>query len=207
MSVCKYCNKEVSSNLLGGHVRWCDKNPRIEEYRDGINTGKKLNISEETRLVRNAKISALWKSGRYEGKIQGFNRSHTIQAKKLMSQKALASKHRRIKKNTINYNGIILDSKWEVYLAERLDSLSIRWIRPDPIEWKDNEGKVHNYFPDFYLIDYNLYIEVKNDYLYRIQEEKISGIKKNYSNIIFLLSEQECKNFRPGSSVDRTPVF
>lgn len=61
----------------------------------------------------------------------------------------------------IPYKGIILQSQWELKVAIFLDSRNILWERPTKSFDYTFEDKVLQYFPDFYLTDYNLYIEVK----------------------------------------------
>ncbi len=59
------------------------------------------------------------------------------------------------------YNGFLMHSSWETLTAKWLDKHSIKWIRVVkgiPYIWKNAE---HLYFPDFFLPDYNKYIEVK----------------------------------------------
>lgn len=112
-----------------------------------------------------------------------------------MSISALASNHRRLKKGVLYYKGILLDSSWELALAKRLDFLNIEWIRPDPIKWKDDEGIIHNYFPDFYLPKYDLYLDPKNPAAYNSQKEKIDCLKKQLTNLIILVTLDECKTY------------
>ncbi len=122
-------------------------------------------------------------------------KNHTGQSKLLMSERALASPHRRLKRKMIKYKDVWLDSTWELALAEKLDELMIRWVRPDPIPWTDLAGVDHNYFPDFYLPDFNLFLDPKNPYALSVQSEKINILKKRYKNIIFIDSLEKCKNF------------
>ena len=59
------------------------------------------------------------------------------------------------------YNNTVLKGSWEVKIAELLDNNDIVWtnkITPIPYFWKNDW---HLYFPDFYLPDFDLYIEVK----------------------------------------------
>ena len=121
---------------------------------------------------------------------------HTEETKEIIRQKALASKHRRLRKGMVMYKGIWLDSSWEYELAKRLDELEIRWERPAPIGWVDKKGTTHNYFPDFYLLDYDLFLDPKNPAAYENQKEKIKILEKTYKNIIFITSLSECKNFK-----------
>jgi len=64
-------------------------------------------------------------------------------------------------RNTIDYKGIQLQSKWELKVAEFLDLKSIAWERPTMGHEYQFEGQVRLYFPDFYLPQHSLYIEVK----------------------------------------------
>lgn len=65
----------------------------------------------------------------------------------------------------IIYNGIRLDSTFELSVAKSLDYNHIKWSRPNFMYWFDWRGKIHRYFPDFYLPDYDVYLDPKNDYL------------------------------------------
>lgn len=66
---------------------------------------------------------------------------------------------------TIEYNGIKLDSQYEFIVANELDINSIKWERPTYFLWEDSNGLTHRYYPDFYLPEYNVYLDPKNDYL------------------------------------------
>ena len=62
--------------------------------------------------------------------------------------------------------------KWELELAKILNNENIYWIRKVYLTYMKNEiAKI--YCPDFYLPDYNKYIEVKG-YFSQIDKEKIS---------------------------------
>ena len=69
------------------------------------------------------------------------------------------------KSNYTKLDGSIvsMDSTWEVMMANRFDELNVDWKR-DPsmkLSYKTRGGRKRNYIPDFYLPDYDLYIEVK----------------------------------------------
>lgn len=58
-------------------------------------------------------------------------------------------------------NIILLESSWEEKLAKYLDMSNIEWSRPKPISYvKDGINRL--YYPDFFLPDYELYIDPKN---------------------------------------------
>jgi hypothetical protein len=58
---------------------------------------------------------------------------------------------------------VLMDSTWEVAMAERLDHLKIEWERKEDMKltYYSKTGRKRNYIPDFYLPDYDTYIEVK----------------------------------------------
>ena len=185
---------------IANHVLWCEQNPNINVQKSNLHGRTKL--MEESRRESgflNAASKAKILGESYVSPLKGIPnthfKNHTDETIKKIKDKALASDHRRLRKGTILYKGILLDSSWELELAKRLDFLNINWIRPKNLKWKDQNGIEHNYFPDFYLIDYDLYLDPKNPAAFINQKEKIEILNKTYSNIVFLKTLQECKNF------------
>ena len=69
----------------------------------------------------------------------------------------------------IEYNGYRFHSSWEVIVAKFLDANEIAWSRkvtPAEYLW---EGKKHLYFPDFYLPQLDVYVEVKG---YEVKKDR-----------------------------------
>lgn len=91
----------------------------------------------------------------------------------------------------------MLDSSWEEALAKRLDELSVAWERPGPIQWVDLAGRIRNYFPDFYLPQYQLYLDPKNYGARLTQKEKLSWLQANRNDVIILHTLEECTTFMP----------
>jgi len=85
------------------------------------------------------------------------------------------------------------DSSWEDAMAIRLDELNINWDRPKAIQY-ELDGKLRNYFPDFYLPDYDLYLDPKNPYCYEQQKAKLEIVSKMI-NLKIITSLIECKQF------------
>ena len=86
-----------------------------------------------------------------------------------------------------------LESTWELKVAEYLDNNNIEWIRPKFLYWNDS-GIKRRYFPDFYLKEYNLYLDPKNNFLLKKDSRKIKRvIKENKINLI-LIKENDIKN-------------
>lgn len=87
------------------------------------------------------------------------------------------------------YKGITLESSWELIIAKYLDLLNIRWIRPSPLQWIDEKNKLRLYYPDFYLSDYNLYLDPKNPYCMKLDAIKMEYFKDKMKLIFGPLKE------------------
>ena len=205
---CKYCNLSLDSmnaSNRANHSRWCTKNPKRSEYV-AKNNGSQLRTIEAI-----TKRAAGIKQAHLDGKYDECNKlakgkpgkPHTEKTKQHLKEKALASPHRRLVRSIRKYtqkDGTIvsLDSSWEEALAIRLDELNVNWIRPGPIKWIDDNGITHNYFPDFYLVDFDLYLDPKNPYAIKAQESKIKCLTKQIKNLIIIKGLEECKNYTIG---------
>ena len=66
------------------------------------------------------------------------------------------------------YNGVMLESSYELAVAQDLDANNIKWVRPKRFYWVDDTGKRRHYTPDFYLPEYDVYLDPKNSYLIEI---------------------------------------
>lgn len=73
----------------------------------------------------------------------------------------------------VNENkNVVLQSSWEVKIAEWLDTNNINWTRPAVrVKWYDPIlQKYRTYLPDFYLPLYDFYLDVKNPI--KMEEDK-----------------------------------
>ena len=149
--------------------------------------------SIKENAIRNKR---LWE----EGKLKGHKCSEEQKQKlsKIAIERSYWS-HRS--KEPIIYESKIagkinLDSYWELYVAQRLDILNVKWYRPKIyLEYYTKDDKLRYYCPDFYVESYNCFIEVKSPYIAQRQNEngKIDYLKNNYNFIIWLESEEACK--------------
>jgi hypothetical protein len=78
--------------------------------------------------------------------------------------------------NPYEQKEVLLESSWEVKVAEHLISRGIRWVRPAPLEWIDSNNINRLYFPDFHLPDHDLYLDPKNPYCMKKDKEKLDYI-------------------------------
>ena len=190
---------------MANHSRWCDKNPKRKDYVKALANN---NIEAMNSARKESGCCNQYTKARLEGKPipespnKGkpgtfLGKKHSKETKELMKEKALASTHRRLRRGIIEYKGVMLESSWELALAERLDELKIKWERPEPLKWVDQDGITHNYFPDFYLPEYDIYIDPKNPHAVAAQKDKINILKSTYNNLIFIHDLNECRAFTP----------
>lgn len=78
---------------------------------------------------------------------------------------------------------VILESSWELTIAKLLDEKSITWTRPKSLTWFDSNNNSHQYYPDFYLPEYEVFLDPKNDYCMSLDKEKMEYIEKKYKII------------------------
>lgn len=164
---CQHCGKECKSlNSLINHERLCKENSnrqespfvnfnknRIEYSNQFIKAkqeGYEIIVSEETRK----KISLNW-----------LGKHHKTETKELI-QKTIDDKIKNNKWHNnfgikIKYKNDYFDSSWEIEFVKYLDSKNIKWKRPkNAFNYYWNNSN-HKYYPDIYLPEYNLYIEIK----------------------------------------------
>lgn len=80
------------------------------------------------------------------------------------------------------YRDILMDSQWEVDIAQWMDDHGIQWRRDRKMvfRWMDATGKSRRYHPDFYLPDHDLYLDPKNKYLIEKDRFKIETVMKTH---------------------------
>lgn len=162
---CKYCGKETKPLGLSPHERLCPSNPdkKKEDHpsfgRKGTNQFIKnpdLRTSEDIRLKISKTMSGRKLSNKHKNSI---SKAMKIAVKENPDSYSASNVSGRVK--LYEYNGIKLKGTWELKVAKWLDSQAIKWTNLiDPFEYEWN-GDTHLYFPDFYLEEYDLYIEVK----------------------------------------------
>jgi hypothetical protein len=89
-------------------------------------------------------------------------------------------------------SGQSVQGTWEKNVAEELIKNNIVWER---VKTKNHifqyilNGKLKRYTPDFYLPQYNLYLEIKG-YWWGRDKEKMEAVKRSYPNTKFLVIEK-----------------
>lgn len=81
---------------------------------------------------------------------------------------------------------VCLQSSYELLCSQILDKLQIKWIRPSYLRYGEKK-----YYPDFYLVDYEIYLDPKNDYLIKKDKPKIESASLENKVKIYMLSQEQ----------------
>lgn len=86
------------------------------------------------------------------------------------------------------YNGIWMDSRWEVMIAKFLDNHQVSWMRDRTkvfFNYIDDNNVKRFYYPDFYLPKFDLYLDPKNSYKQMLDETKLQKVlEQNRLNLM-----------------------
>jgi predicted nuclease of restriction endonuclease-like RecB superfamily len=99
------------------------------------------------------------------------------------------------------YKDVILDSTWELTFVKRCDSMSIIWERKYVgFSYIDIHGNQRKYYPDFYLPEFEVWVEIKGYWTSEIKHKIESATKKNNLNLIVLDKLDDIRNFTQPST-------
>ncbi len=162
---CRHCGKECkNANSHSNHERCCPANlgrvyKNNKTGRAGGNqftTGKVTKMSDEAiDKIRQANLGKKWSE---ERKLQ---HSLTMKQAVLDNPDSYSKNNVSGRVKLVEYNGIRLKGSWELKVAKWLDENNISWeteVNPQPYIWNNSW---HLYFPDFFLKEQDVYIEVK----------------------------------------------
>ena len=178
---CSFCNKVCkNANSLRNHERLCKVNPNRQILKSNLidyHEKVKLGLIDKHATNQYTKAKLLGKeyviSDETRKKISDANSGRKLSPKTI--EKLKISMRAAVQRNPdsytasnisgrtpiIVYNGIKLKGTWEVETAKWLDGQNISWtnvITGFDYEWNN---ATHLYYPDFYLPEFNCYIEVK----------------------------------------------
>lgn len=163
--ICPFCGKEQKKFGIVPHIKCVHEGRNcLKNYNsEGRCWNKGLSKETDSRILKQS--SSIKK---YYMKNQGSfkGRHHSEMTKEKLSMSAKENKlgghpYRR----KIIYKGISLGSSYELILAKNLDENQIKWNIPNRFNYVDKFGKRRTYTPDFYLPEYDIYLDPKNWFL------------------------------------------
>lgn len=209
---CSFCNKEYKRiSDQHQHERWCKQNPNHQIKKSPAQSEKWLEAMHNRKGKGTNQFTKAKELGLPvpEGTMKGkpsimLGKHHTEESKKKLSEsmrKMIQDGNRSysfLHRKSYLFEGNRLDSSYELTVAKELKDHNINFeIHPNGLIYTDGEGKTRTYFPDFYLIDYDVYLDPKNDFLlsdkYKYHglttKEKIDRVQKENDVIVLLLDK------------------
>ena len=86
---------------------------------------------------------------------------------------------------------VYLESSYELAVAKDLDNSGINWRRPSFLPWTDKDGVSRRYYPDFYLPNYDVYLDPKNPFITIRDTPKINAVISQNNVKLLLLTKAE----------------
>jgi len=199
--LCKHCQKKCKNeNSLRNHERLCRENPnrvikpKSQKWLDAQKTKRKCNqwsnadyeISEETRI----KLSE-------SSKKQKWNEDRRLkhsEAMKLAVENNPGSytSSNRGRTKQIIYDGLKFQGKWELEFYKYCKANNIEIVRCN--EWFEYEWKgTRKYFPDFFLKEKNIYVEIKG---YETERDRAKW--SSFPKKLVIIKKIDIDNIRKG---------
>lgn len=173
--ICKFCSKECKNlNSLRQHERLCHKNPDkklsnfskrkgVPSWNKGLTSETDIGIKERGELLKL----------RYaNGELVAHRTKHNEETKRRMSEnkrqlylsgwEPICGRCKKYDYVSPIAGSIKVDGTWELKVAKHLDSLGVQWKRNKKrFPYVKPDGTNSTYQPDFYVEDWNSYLEVK----------------------------------------------
>lgn len=203
----KFCNDECKSLYVkGGSYRKCsnkkynwsdiqvfyDSGASWREIQEKFGVCKQSIRKAKKRgdLVTSRSISDGMKKCIERGRRKNFK--HTDEFKKALSIEQ-SIKNRGGKCKWFEVSGKRVQGTWEKKMAEYFDIHTIEWIKPkknsDIWEYKHG-GKIKRYTPDFFLPEYNLFLEIKG-YWWGNDKEKMKLVLEQHQDKRIVIIEKK----------------
>lgn len=217
---CQYCEKECKNkNSLVQHEIRCKSNiNKIDVKSNFINYNDKVKLGEIEREYTN-QFTKAEKLGLEKPKVSSETKDKlSKKAKDHVWTKERREQHSKIMietaiKNPSSYscNNVCGRTKlhdtidslgektkvnggWERTLSEYLNENNIKWTNKiDEELYYEWNGKIRRYYPDFYLIDYDFYIEVKG-----YERDRDLEKYKRLGQKLLVIKANEIKQIRKG---------
>ncbi len=166
MIICEKCSKQHDGKF--GTGRFCSKSCASSRVRTNA-IKKKISKKLKGNIPWNAgKLSKYTKecvTCKKTFTVDGWNKKKTCSDECMRQAPGRNGGYRQnsTRKIRSEYNGYWMDSGAERKFAELLDANDIKWIKNTDkfFTYRDGSGKSRKYYPDFYLPEYDYWVEIK----------------------------------------------
>lgn len=188
----KYCSRSCATKTNNaGRVRTEEsKRKTASTIRGNLDAaGLTIDIIKSNRIERRKRYVGPIRNGicsicqcefTYQSKAKRKTCSKTCQVHASVGCRSYRNGRRKIffYYNKYQEKEVLLESSWELVVAKHLDDLNIRWVRPSYIKWIDSSNKQRLYYPDFELLDYNVFLDPKNPTALSLELEKMNAVER-----------------------------
>ena len=161
-----------NSESKKGKINLGDSNGmKCEEARKKLSDTRKefLNTPEWKKKISDQTKKA-WADGKYEGVRVGQSKWHSY-----------------LHSNGTEYR---VQGTWELAFIQWLDENNLSFTcHKGRIEY-DINGEVHSYYPDFFVNEWDCYVDIKNDYHYSLQLDKFKSLESRGHKIKIILQKE-----------------
>lgn len=172
---CNFCQKECKNeNSLRNHQRFCKLNPNRQEhprgYKGKVGWSKGLTKDSDPRIAKMAEAVNRRISESPETVRKNWNHSEDTKSRLSNIKKELyisgwsgqCGRAKKYKYCSPIAGEVLLDGTWELLVARYLDHLQVKWERNiKRFSYQHSNGGQSTYCPDFYVNDWDSFIEVK----------------------------------------------
>lgn len=193
---CRYCGREFEkAQSLGAHMLKCKMHPKYEQhqkmYKDvGVKLSKRYKEHPEYTSFFGKHLSAEHKQKLSEARTRSLQHEH-------LDKPYAHIKWYKVK--NIKGEEFSVRGHWEENVALQLNKLGIYWIKSKPLKYFSEYW--HNYTPDFYVPEKDVYIEVKGAYPIADQKKMKLVVEYNKDKRIYFILHPP----RKGNLLQRLP--
>lgn len=173
MEICEYCQKELKNKIaLAAHQRSCKLNPNSKESPFKISWKRPWNKGLTKETDSRILIMSRKSKKTLQEKPSFLGRKHSEETLFKMSKsrcklykegwEPVCGRCKKYDYISPIAGKIKVDGTWELKVCIYLDQLKVKWERNKRrFEYTRPDGKLASYQPDFFVEDWNLFIEVK----------------------------------------------
>jgi hypothetical protein len=198
--LCIFCKKEytkmgIISHILIKHLGHTIHN-NLKKYNEDVKKGKIKSKNQYILAKEQGKKWIMPPEAIEKQRLKHIGKHLSKEHKEILSLKRSKAieelgrggfKHIKWYKITnIQNQEFIVRGKWELKVANLLNANNIVWIRKIYLKYEDEKGVLKTYTPDFYLLNYNKYIEVKGYFSVKDKQKIEKVLQKNKINLIII---------------------
>lgn len=187
---CNFCDRKTTRpGANKKHEITCDKNPNRIDKCGGVVTGTRIGKGEN-QFSKAKRLGNQIPDGNNKGKKVGKPAPKSDKGLENLRRRAIERGIGGVAQSRwIRYNDKILGSSYELAVVKSLDENNIKWDTCKRFSYIDPLGNKRTYTPDIYLVDYNVYLDPKNDFLINNINPKLGFFDKEKIKLV----EDQCK--------------